>query len=104
MFIDTTKFRDPVLRQAQSVANDMAAEMAPQTGRRDTAEMGWPDMTAEALIESEWLCWFEEELSIARSRSPRPGRDPRRRRDQVLTCEAPDDFDAARAGSARLRE
>lgn len=54
-------------RRAAAVANEAANEMARQLEHATPAELGWPDMTAEGLIESERKAWYAEELHELRS-------------------------------------
>jgi hypothetical protein len=57
--------------KAKAVADEAAAEMQRYLGdatTEDIAEMGWPGMTADELVASEWQCWFEEELRELRRR------------------------------------
>jgi hypothetical protein len=50
------------IRTATEAALDMARTVEGLTPD-EIAEMGWPGMTAAQLVESEWRCWFEEEMS-----------------------------------------
>jgi hypothetical protein len=51
---------DRFVQKAMQVADEQAAELARQLEIATPTELGWPDMTAEELIESERRCWFED--------------------------------------------
>jgi hypothetical protein len=52
--------------RAQKLADEMAAEMARKLQHSTPADMGWPDVTPEQLIEGERRCWLEDELRTYR--------------------------------------
>ena len=52
--------------EAARVADDQAAEVRRQLEYITPEELGWPGMTADELVASEWKCWFDEELRVAR--------------------------------------
>lgn len=47
--------------RAERVARDAAAEMRRQLEHCTPADMGWPALTAEELIASEYQCWLAAE-------------------------------------------
>jgi hypothetical protein len=49
-------------RRAVRVADEQASEMRRKLAELTPVDMGFPDITAEELIESEWCCWFDEEM------------------------------------------
>lgn len=49
----------------QQVADDMAAEMRRKLDSGLTpADLGWPNMSANELVLSEWRAWVEEETRV----------------------------------------
>jgi hypothetical protein len=52
--------------QAEQVADEMSRQMLRQLEHNTPAELGFPDMTADELVASEWRCWFEEEQRLNR--------------------------------------
>jgi hypothetical protein len=53
-------------RRAKAIADEAAADMRRQLEGltpADIADMGWPDLTADELVASEWQCWFDEEMA-----------------------------------------
>jgi hypothetical protein len=63
--------RMKTVAEAKAVADEAAAEMQRYIGDatpEEIAEMGWPGMTADELVASEWQCWFQEELHTLRRR------------------------------------
>jgi hypothetical protein len=58
------------MTRAERVAAECAAEMRRQLQYHTPAEMGFPDMTVEELVESEYRCWLAEETRLARLAEP----------------------------------
>jgi hypothetical protein len=52
---------DDVLYRAALVAAEQAIEMARKLEDSTPAEMGWPELSPEELIASEFRCWLMEE-------------------------------------------
>ena len=55
---------DNLTQRAERVAAECAAELRLKIQHltpAELAEMGWPDMTVEEIIEAEHYCWLEEE-------------------------------------------
>jgi hypothetical protein len=55
------------LTRAEQVATEQANEMRRKLEHLTPAQMGWPGLTAEELIASEYQCWLEEEQRLERS-------------------------------------
>ena len=69
-----TDLRSENERRAREVADEMAAQMAAALKHHTPEELGWQGLTPEELIESEWRCWFDEEMRKAERRSCGKGR------------------------------
>jgi hypothetical protein len=54
--------------RAAAVAAEMADEMRRKLEYATPAELGWPNLTAEELIASEYQCWLIEEHRIEEQR------------------------------------
>jgi hypothetical protein len=58
------------LSRAERHATEQANEMRRKLEHLTPAQMGWPGLTAEELIASEYRCWLDEELEEERKRTP----------------------------------
>jgi hypothetical protein len=58
--IPKTEREQRAVRVADEQANEMRRKLE---GGLTPAFIGWPGLTAEELIESEWRCWFSEEMN-----------------------------------------
>ena len=62
--------------RAVITANEAAAEMRRKLeGGLTPAAMGWPHLTADELVASEWRCWFKQELAELTRQSPGANND-----------------------------
>jgi hypothetical protein len=55
-----------ITERAKCTARAMAAEMRRNLEDATPEELGWPHLTPDELVASEWRCWFQEELAIYR--------------------------------------
>ncbi len=56
-----------VLRaRARQVANGKIEAMRLKLEDTTPEEMGWPDISPEDLVVSEWWCWYRDEIDIGR--------------------------------------
>jgi len=59
---------DDLFRAAMTAA-EQAIEMARQLEHLTPEEMGWPCLSPEQLVASEFRCWLSEEMNEARKRA-----------------------------------
>jgi hypothetical protein len=57
--IPKSEQEERAVRVADGQANEMRRKLE---GGLTPALIGWPHLTAEELIESEWHCWFDQEM------------------------------------------
>jgi hypothetical protein len=61
-----TRRRTKMTEMTQLLANEMADQMRRNLEVLTPAQMGWPHLTPEQLIESERQCWLDEFAEEAR--------------------------------------
>ena len=49
--------------RARKIADEQAAEMRRKLETLTPAQMGWPNIRPDELVESEWRCWFDAEIA-----------------------------------------
>jgi hypothetical protein len=52
------------LEAATRIADEMADEMRHKLQDATPEDLGYPGMTADELVASEWRCWFKQELAF----------------------------------------